>query len=130
MLRYIAIRLLHAIPTLFIISVIAFFVIQLPPGDFLSTQIAYLESQGASVDSSQIEALRIRYGIGDPFWVQYWKWITAILFNGDFGLSFQYQRPVSGLIMDRSEERRVGKAWKCRGQGYDQNQKKKKIQRH
>lgn len=101
MLRYVAIRVLHAIPTLFIISVIAFFVIQLPPGDFLSTQIAYLEAQGASVDSSQIEALRIRYGIGDPFWVQYWKWITSILFHGDFGLSFQYQRPVSGLIMDR-----------------------------
>lgn len=101
MLRYIGMRVLHSIPTLAIVSVIAFFVIQLPPGDFLSTQIAYLESQGESVDPAQLEALRARYGIGDPFWVQYWKWISSILFHGDFGLSFQHQRPVSGLILDR-----------------------------
>lgn len=101
MLRYVAMRMLHAIPTLIAVSIIAFFVIQLPPGDFLSTQIAYLESQGESLDPAQVDALRARYGIGDPFWVQYWKWISSILFHGDFGLSFQHQRPVGALINER-----------------------------
>jgi peptide/nickel transport system permease protein len=101
MLRYIGFRILNAIPTLFIISVIAFLVIQLPPGDFLSTQIAAMEASGESVDPAQIAALRERYGIGEPFWTQYWKWITSIVLHGDFGLSFQYQRPVSDLIEER-----------------------------
>lgn len=101
MLRYIGMRLLHSVPTLALISVLAFFIIQLPPGDFLSTQISYMEAQGESIDPALLEALRARYGVGDPFWVQYWKWISGILFHGDFGLSFQYQRPVEVLILDR-----------------------------
>lgn len=101
MLRYIAIRMLNAIPTLFFVSVIAFFVIQLPPGDFLSTQIAYLESQGEAIDPAQIAALRERYGVGDPFWQQYGKWMGNILMHGDFGQSFQHQRPVASLINER-----------------------------
>lgn len=101
MLRYIGMRLLHAIPTIFLITILSFFIIQLPPGDFLTTHIAYLESQGETIDPAQIQALRDRYGIGDPFFVQYWKWISSIIFHGDFGLSFQYQMPVSTLILDR-----------------------------
>ncbi|APU16446.1 MULTISPECIES: ABC transporter permease [Actinoalloteichus] len=101
MLRFIIMRVLHVIPTLVAISVIAFFIIQLPPGDFLTTQIASLEAQGQSLDPAQLDALRARYGIGDPFWVQYWKWISNILLHGDFGLSFQFQRPVSALIAER-----------------------------
>lgn len=101
MLRYIGMRLLHSVPTLALISVLAFFIIQLPPGDFLSTQISYMEAQGESIDPALLEALRARYGVGDPFWVQYWKWISGILLHGDFGLSFQYQRPVEALILDR-----------------------------
>src|SRR5690606_14692034 len=94
-------RILHVIPTLIAISIISFFIIQLPPGDFLTTQIASLEAQGESLDPAQLEALRVRYGIGEPFWVQYWKWISNIVLHGDFGLSFQYQRPVGGLISER-----------------------------
>ncbi|GAB2597544.1 ABC transporter permease [Pseudactinotalea suaedae] len=101
MLRFTVHRVLHVIPTLIIISIISFFIIQLPPGDFLTTQVAALEAQGESLDPAQLEALRIRYGIGEPFWVQYWKWITNIVLHGDFGLSFQYQRPVSDLISER-----------------------------
>lgn len=101
MLRFLIHRLLHTIPTLIIISIISFFIIQLPPGDFLTTQVAMLEAQGESIDPAQLEALRYKYGIGDPFWVQYWKWITNILVHGDFGLSFQYQRPVGDLISER-----------------------------
>ncbi|GAB2987163.1 ABC transporter permease [Actinotalea caeni] len=101
MLRFTIHRILHVIPTLIAISIISFFIIQLPPGDFLTTQIASLEAQGESLDPAQLEALRVRYGIGEPFWVQYWKWISNIVLHGDFGLSFQYQRPVGGLISER-----------------------------
>lgn len=101
MLRFIALRVLHAIPTLIAISIVAFFIIQLPPGDFLTTQIQALEAQGESLDPAFVDALRARYGIGDPFWVQYWKWISGAVFYGDFGLSFQFQRPVADLIMER-----------------------------
>lgn len=101
MLRFTIHRILHVIPTLLAISIISFFIIQLPPGDFLTTQIASLEAQGESLDPAQLEALRVRYGIGEPFWVQYWKWISNIVLHGDFGLSFQYQRPVGGLISER-----------------------------
>jgi len=100
-LRFTIHRILHVIPTLIAISIISFFIIQLPPGDFLTTQIASLEAQGESLDPAQLEALRVRYGIGEPFWVQYWKWISNIVLHGDFGLSFQYQRPVGGLISER-----------------------------
>ena len=101
MLRFVVHRVLHMVPTLIVVTIIAFFIIQLPPGDFLSTQVAALEAQGESLDPAQLEALRARYGIGDPFWVQYFKWISNILLHGDFGLSFAYQRPVADLIIER-----------------------------
>lgn len=101
MWRFIGWRTLNVIPTLLAISVVAFFVIQLPPGDFLTTQVQALEAQGQSVDPAFVEALRARYGIGEPFWVQYGKWIGNIITAGDFGLSFEFQRPVSQLILER-----------------------------
>lgn len=101
MLRFVVHRVLHVIPTLFAVTLIAFFIIQLPPGDFLTSQIARMEAAGDSIDPAAIEAMRARYGVGDPFWVQYWKWISNIVMHGDFGLSFEYRRPVSDLIMER-----------------------------
>ncbi|MBZ2196832.1 MULTISPECIES: ABC transporter permease [Occultella] len=101
MLRFVVHRVLHVIPTLLVVTLIAFFIIQLPPGDFLSSQIARMEAAGDSVDPAAVEALRTRYGVDEPFWVQYWKWISNILLHGDFGLSFEYRRPVSDLIMER-----------------------------
>ena len=101
MWRFIGMRALNVIPTLIAITIVAFFVIQLPPGDFLTTQVQALEAQGQSVDPAFVEALRARYGIGEPFWVQYGKWIGNIITAGDFGLSFEFQRPVSQLIMER-----------------------------
>jgi peptide/nickel transport system permease protein len=101
MLRYLALRVLGMIPTLLAISVVAFFIIQLPPGNYLTTYVASLEQQGQTVDPSTLAALKVQYGIGQPFFVQYAKWITGIVFHGDFGLSFQYLQPVSKLIMER-----------------------------
>ncbi len=97
---YIIRRLILVIPTVFAISVISFVIIQLPPGDFLTAYVATLESAGQIVDQAQADALREQYGLGDSVWVQYWKWLSGVL-TGDFGFSFQWQRPVSELIGER-----------------------------
>lgn len=89
------------IPTLFGISVVAFAIIQLPPGDFLTTLAARLENQGDRMDEAQMSALRERYGLGEPVYEQYAKWVKAIVLHGDFGESFEYGKSVSSLVMDR-----------------------------
>ena len=101
MLRYVIKRLLYMIPTLFGMSIIAFLIIQLPPGDYITSMIASMSDNGQNADPSQIEALRRAYGFDDPVWVQYFKWITGIIFRGDFGYSFQWNRPVADLIWER-----------------------------
>lgn len=100
MLRFLGNRLLYVLPTLFAITIIVFFIIQLPPGDYLTTLTANMQQQGQSVDEAYLEALRQRYGIGEPFMVQYGKWMSGI-FQGDLGLSFHYQKPVLTVIMER-----------------------------
>lgn len=101
MARYIVRRVLYMIPTLFVISVISFVIIQLPPGDFLTTYVATLRQQGEDIDAQAIAALQEQYGLGQPIYIQYWKWITNIITRGDFGLSFEWRQPVSELIWDR-----------------------------
>lgn len=101
MLWYILRRIVLMIPTLIVISIISFAIIQLPPGDFLSSYVATLSAQGESVDSATLTALKERYGLDQPVYVQYWKWISGILFRGDWGQSFEWQKPVSELIWSR-----------------------------
>lgn len=101
MLGYILRRILIMIPTLFIISIISFIVIQLPPGDYLTTYAMTLRSQGDAVQDEAIQALRIRYGLGEPVYVQYGKWIWGIISRGDFGQSMEIGRPVKDLIWER-----------------------------
>ncbi|NED94270.1 ABC transporter permease [Phytoactinopolyspora alkaliphila] len=102
MLRYIGRRGLILIPTLFAISVVTFIVIQLPPGDFLSTRMAQLQSQGdGSLGAQELARLTERYGLDQPIYVQYWQWFSNIIFRGDFGDSFDYGRPVSALLAER-----------------------------
>jgi peptide/nickel transport system permease protein len=101
MAAYIARRLLYMIPTLFLISVVSFVIIHLPPGDFLTTYAAGLAAQGETIDPATLAALRQRYGLGEPFHVQYWRWITGIVLRGDFGQSFEWNRPVADLIWNR-----------------------------
>lgn len=100
MLRYLVKRLIYMIPTLFGMSIIAFLIIQLPPGDYLTSMIARMTDSGQTVDPAQVALLREVYGFDDPVWVQYWKWISGILFRGDFGFSFEWNRPVGGLIWE------------------------------
>jgi peptide/nickel transport system permease protein len=92
--------MLVMIPTLIAISIITFIIIQLPPGDYLSTYIAELQSQGENVDTAKIEALRAQYGLDKSMVEQYGVWVLGLL-QGDFGFSFEYQLPVSEVIGDR-----------------------------
>jgi peptide/nickel transport system permease protein len=88
------------IPTLIAIVVISFVLIQLPPGDYLSTYIAELEASGSILEEEEIIALKRRYGLGEPMPVQFAKWIWGI-FHGDFGMSFRWNKPVGELIGER-----------------------------
>jgi peptide/nickel transport system permease protein len=101
MIKYIIKRVFYMIPTLIGISILSFFIIQLPPGDFLTSKLAGMMEQGQTVDIGTIELLEARYGLNQPIIVQYWKWISGILFRGDFGESFEWNRPVTQMIWGR-----------------------------
>lgn len=101
MLRYVIKRIILMIPTMIGISIIAFFIIQLPPGDYLTSVLASMSDSGQTVDPAEIARMREIYGLDDPMIVQYWKWITGIVLRGDFGYSFEWARPVSELIWER-----------------------------
>ena len=88
------------IPTLLAISVLVFIIIQLPPGDFLTTQIAELQAQGMDANNAKIEFLREQYGLDKPMWEQYLIWLFGML-QGDFGYSFEYDLPVTEVVGDR-----------------------------
>lgn len=100
MARFLIRRLLIAIPSLFAISVIAFILIQLPPGDYLSNYVANLAQSGETANEAQLASLRARYGLDQPLPVQYCKWMGGVL-TGDFGQSFAYNKPVGALIWER-----------------------------
>ena len=99
MLAYLMHRSLQMVATVFIISVIAFLVIQLPPGDFVNSYLATL-SGGDQITQDAVEALRAQFGLDDNLLVQYWRWISNLLM-GNFGISFQYQRTVLDLLEER-----------------------------
>lgn len=100
MLRYTLHRILMMIPTLFVISLLIFFIIQLPPGDFLETYIAELQARGESIDGGQVQFLRETYGLDQPFHLQYLKWAGGLL-QGNLGYSFEFERPVAEVVGDR-----------------------------
>ena len=101
MLRYVVRRVLMMVPTLVAISFIVFVIIQLPEGDYLDSLVAELEAQGEQLQQEQIAYLRAQYGLDEPLWRQYLSWIGGILLEGDFGYSFEYQRPVLDIIGER-----------------------------
>ncbi len=101
MLKYIGKRILIMIPTVFIISMVVFFIIQLPPGDFVSSYITTMQSEGEIVTAEIAAQLRAQYGMDQSWIVQYAKWMKNILLHGDFGYSFEYERPVIDIINSR-----------------------------
>ena len=100
MFGYIVHRLLVMIPTLLAISLIVFIIIQLPPGDYLSTYMAELQAQGEAVDPQKLAYLREMYGLDRPAWQQYLYWVWGLL-HGDMGYSFAYNLPVTQVVGDR-----------------------------
>lgn len=101
MLTYVLRRLALMVPTVLVISVLAFVIIQLPPGSFAETYAATLDRTGDQVDSALLESLRRRYGLDQPMHMQYLIWMQGIVTRGDFGRSFEWNRPVSTLIWER-----------------------------
>ena len=101
MLKFITLRMVWMLPFLVAISFISFVLIQLPPGDYVTTYIATLAASNEIVDQNTAADLRARFGLDQPMIVQYWKWISNIVLHGDFGLSFEWQQPVSELIWER-----------------------------
>jgi len=93
-------RLVILVPMFFMISIVTFFLIQLPPGDYLSTYILQLEASGTRLSAAEIENLSRMYGLDQPVYIQYLKWMKSV-FQLNFGWSFQWQKPVIELIMER-----------------------------
>jgi peptide/nickel transport system permease protein len=100
MLKYILNRIVIAIPTLILVTIVSFVIIQLPPGDYLTSYVASLRDQGDVIDETELQQLEERYGLGQPIYVQYWKWMSGI-FQGDFGVSLEWRIPVAELIGQR-----------------------------
>jgi peptide/nickel transport system permease protein len=100
MLTYIARRIVLALFTIWAVSVLAFIIIQLPPGDYITAYIAQMAATGSIVSEQEAENLRIQYGLDRPIYVQYYKWL-AMMARGNFGMSMEWRRPVAEVIGDR-----------------------------
>ena len=100
MSQFIFRRLLIFFPMMFVMSVVVFGLILMPPGDYLTSLIERLEEDGSPVSVAQAEDLRRQYGLDQSFYVQYWKWISGVV-RWDLGESLSYGRPVTELINDR-----------------------------
>jgi peptide/nickel transport system permease protein len=100
MFGYLMQRLLIMIPTLLAISIIVFIIIELPPGDYLSSYMSELQAQGEAVDPQKIQFLREQYGLDKPLVQQYFIWLSGML-RGDFGYSFEYNLPVTKVVGDQ-----------------------------
>ncbi|MBL8835705.1 MAG: ABC transporter permease [Alphaproteobacteria bacterium] len=100
MISFFVRRLLLAILTMWVVSVLSYVIIQLPPGDFVDTYISQQSASGSTVSAAEAQSLRELYGLDQPVWIQYGKWITRIL-TGDFGESMEWRQPVKDVIGDR-----------------------------
>jgi peptide/nickel transport system permease protein len=101
MLSYIGRRMLQIIPMWFMITIIIFFLIQLPAGDYVSRYIFNLESSGSIVNDNTAAMLRKQYGLDTPMIQQYFKWIEGIILHGNLGISYEYNRSVNEVLGDR-----------------------------
>jgi peptide/nickel transport system permease protein len=99
-LAFLVRRIIIMIWTLVGISVLVFIIIQLPPGDYLSTYIAEIQAMGERIADEKIQFLREQYGLDRPLWQQYLVWVWGLL-HGDLGYSFEYNQPVADVIGDR-----------------------------
>lgn len=100
MFAYIGRRLVYGILTLWAVSLVSFVIIQLPPGDYVTAYIAQLSMQGSSLGMSEADNLRAFYGLDRPMYYQYYLWLQRMV-QGDFGYSFEFQKPVRDVIGER-----------------------------
>ena len=100
MKRYVLRRLLGMIPTLAVISIIVFIVIQLPPGDIVTSTIDQLSSSGVAVSDDRVQNMRAQYNLDQPLPLQYLYWIGNFV-TGDMGFSYLFARPVNELVWER-----------------------------
>ena len=100
MLTYIVRRVLLALLTTWAISILAFVIIQLPPGDYVTAYIAQMTASGTVVSQQLADALREQYGLDKPMWVQYVRWMKLVV-RGEFGMAMEWGKPVSTVIADR-----------------------------
>ena len=104
MWKYLFRRFLSMLLTVWVISILSFALIQLPPGDYVSDLVDQLEAAsagGATISNEYIEQLRASYGLNQPMYVQYFKWLWKILAKGEFGYSFVYKRDAAVMITER-----------------------------
>jgi peptide/nickel transport system permease protein len=97
---YIFRRGIYMIVTLFVVSFVSFFIIQIPPGDYVTSYAQNLATSGTVLDSAELESLRQQFGLDRSIPVRYWMWMTN-MFHGDLGYSFEWQRPVNDLLGQR-----------------------------
>src|SRR5258708_29943940 len=100
MVTFMARRLLLAAFTIIAISILSFLIIHLPPGDYVTTYIAQIASSGGTVSAEEAANLRILYGLDQPVYIQYLRWVGLIA-RGNFGMAMEYQLPVAQVIGDR-----------------------------
>ncbi len=98
MQAYIVRRVLALIPTLFFASVIVFVTVRMIPGDVIDLMLSQNDIAAAKMGREQLERA---LGLDQPMWLQYWRWVGAILFHGDFGNSLWQSTPVSEHLFAR-----------------------------
>lgn len=95
-------RFIYMIITVWLVSIVSFVVIQIPPGDYVTNLVSEMMAQGADkIDPAVIEQLREQYGLNDPVYVQYFKWVRNIVTKGNFGYSLSLRRDAAELIFER-----------------------------
>jgi peptide/nickel transport system permease protein len=100
MANYIVRRLIYMVVLLLALSFVSFVLIELPPGDYVTTLVETMRQRGIILESEQIEAMERRYGLGLPLFAKYLRWFGNFL-QGDMGVSFQYNTKVTSLIGER-----------------------------
>ncbi len=100
MLTFLVRRLFVAVLTVWAVSILSFTIIKLTPGDYVTAYIAQMSAAGSMVSDAEAANLRAEYGLDQPMYVQYGKWIWQVI-QGNFGQSMEWRRPVIDVIGDR-----------------------------
>lgn len=101
MLLYIIRRLLMLIPILVLMSMVAFFLIELPPGDYVTFRIQQLKMSGVEVSEDEARRLMVQFGLDKPLPARYWQWVTGIVLRGNWGWSLQWNKSVNEILQER-----------------------------